>query len=64
MQVENDYARNVRIIENIVCALKNSDSISTRTEYVESLDYMFNRYRVEKALADCPDTRCSDGADQ
>lgn len=64
MQVENDYARNVRIIENIVCALKNSDYISTRKEYMESLDYMFNRYRVEKALADCPDTRCSDGADQ
>ena len=62
--MENDYARNVRIIENIVCALKNSDSISTRKEYVESLDYMFNRYRVEKVLADCPDTRCSDGADQ
>lgn len=50
--MENNYARNVRIIENIVCALKNSDSISTRKEYVESLDYMFNRYRVEKALAE------------
>lgn len=48
--MENDYAREMRIIENIVCAIKKSNAMDTRKEYIEALDFLFDRYRLTKAM--------------
>lgn len=48
--MENNYAREMRIIENIVCAIEKSNAMDTGKEYIEAMDFLFGRYRLAKSM--------------